>query len=384
MTNAVLRRLFLILSLTGTPNLVLAGNCAALESSGPAWFSAQLEAAQTTFQTGNNTDAYAQLRQAATGLPRRADVSLDARCVGPTLWQRYYVLRSTITQSLGQAAEKSGQLTDNRGALDWYVTGDNQTDASRIIAKLTATPKGATWIIGRLRSEIETLNYAITAGFELLPDERSALAFWQRELDDTIGYAKTQVTAVLQAENDLITRKAQDEELQTEEFQAGIRNMAAGLFGETSLAPETEALRKISRASGSLNLLETAREWATAASPEDASPVTDRALDRGDALMATASSSEFGLESRESLYEAADNYFEFCNNHERRLAVENALAKLTPALEAEREQRNARISKQAEKMKASAVEMSESMIKTDTQKNDFKDEAEALEAELGF
>ena len=386
MNRSLIQQLLAVsMCLHAGPLVFAAGqNCAAMEESGPQWFAAQLDGLQATYQGGNSQGAYQQLQEAMFGLPRRADVSLDARCVGTAGWQRMYQLRQGITQSLGQTAENTERLASPEGALDWYVTGDNQADARRVIPKLTPTTEGTTWIISRLRSEIATLDRAAAAGFDLLPEERAARDFWQRGVDGTVRYAKGKVDQVLQAEAGLLTREAIDEELKSEQSQMDRQNIAADFFGDPSLAPDKEVLRETNRAQGSLKMLKTARDWAMAVSKDEAAPVNSRALDRGDAILARAGSADLGLESRDALYQSAADYFKFAGNFERQQTVERARAQIAPALKAEISQRNAKLDKQAQKLRGSAQEMKHSMEKTEVQKNSFKDEADALEDELGF
>ena len=160
--------------------------------------------------------------------------------------------------------------------------------------------------------------------------------------------------------------------------------MAADLFGDASLVPDMAGQRESNRAKASLIMLNSARDWGAAVSVEDAAPARERALERGNALLTRADDTALGLESRKSLLKAADNYFEFAGNRERQRKVQRALAGIAPALEAERAQRNAKIDKKADELQESAAKMRGSLIKTEEQKQSFKDEAEALESELGF
>jgi len=371
--------------LLASPLLSAAGQyCAAMEASGPKWFAAQLDEVQATYQSGNSQDAYQQLRSAMMGLPRRADVSLDARCVGPAGWQRMYQLRRAITQSLGQAAEKAGRLTKTQGALDWYVTGDNQADARRVIPQLTPETRGTAWVISRLRSEIALLDQATAAGFELLPEEQAARKFWQRGLDGTIRYARSKVAEGLQAEEGLLTREALDEELKVEQDHRDRLGMAAAFFGDESLAPDMEVQREANRAEASLKMLKTAQDWALAVGKDETRPVNERAVERGDALLARAGDTGLGVESRDSLYQAAESYFKFADNLERLRTAEVAREQIAPALKAEVDQRKAKIARQGAEMRKSAQEMKQSVDKTKAQKESFKKEADVLEDELGF
>ena len=196
------------------------------------------------------------------GLPRSADVSLDARCVGPAEWQRMHKLRKAITATLGKQAENVSKLASTDGALDWYVRGDNRDDARRVITQLTPTAEGTAYIINRLRNEIEYLDRAQELGFELLPDERSARAFWQKGLDGTIAYAKKQAAGVLDKEANLLTRAATSKEEQLEAAQENQQTIVADYLGDESLAAKNEAQREVNRAEASLTLLVAARDWS--------------------------------------------------------------------------------------------------------------------------
>jgi hypothetical protein len=386
MNRAMFRQIIVAgMCLLGSPLASAAGQiCAAMEASGPQWFATQLDGVQATYQSGNSQDAYQQLRQAMFGLPRRADVSLDARCVGPDGWQRMYQLRRAITATLGKQSEQAGKLAKTEGALDWYVLGGNRDDARRVIKKLTPTAKGTAFIISRLRNEIDLLDQAQESGFELLPEEVAARAFWQKGLDGTIRYARSKVIEVLEAESGRLTREALDEELKAEESQRAQQSIAADFFGDASLAPEMEWLREVNQAKGSLTMLQAGREWAEAVSADDAKPVNNRALERGDALLVRAGNSELGVESRDALYQAATDYFEFAGKIERVQKTERARAQIAPELKAAIDQRNAKISQQGQKLKESAQQMKQSTDKTEAQKKSFKDEADAMEDELGF
>jgi len=317
-------------------------------------------------------------------LPRSADVSLDARCVGPAGWQRMYQLRRAITATLGKEAETIGRLAGTGGALDWYVRGDNREDARRVIKQLRPTAEGTAFIIQRLQSEISSLDHAQDSGFDLLPDERAARALWQKGLDSMIAYARQQGAGMLEKEADQLTRAATTREAQLEQMQEDQQTLVAAYLGDESLVVENEARREVSRAEASLKMLGAAQAWLQAASPTDVAPVRERALVRGDALMDRAADASLSLEARDSLFEAADNYFKFAEEPQRRQAAERGRAEIAGALQAERDAREARIDQKGAELQKSAQEMKQSMQKTDAQKRSFKDEADAMEEALGF
>jgi len=386
MNRSLLRQLLAASACMLCTPLVFAAdqNCAAMEASGPQWFARQLDGVQATYQSGNNQGAYQQLREAMLGLPRRADVSLDARCVGPQEWQRMYSLRRAITATLGKQSENLGKLANREGALDWYVLGNNRDDARRVIKQLTPTPEGTAFVINRLRGEISLLDHAQASGFELLPDERSAQEIWQEDLDKLQAYAREQVAGILEKENALLTRPATAQEEQLAQFRETQRTLVGTYLGDESLLPDNEGQRELTRGRASLEMLVTALDWSQAVADSDTAPVLERALMRGDVLMVQAGDASMGLEARDSLYELAGNYFEFAGSGARRQAAAQGRAAIGPALKAERDTRAAQTKKKGAELQESARQMKESMLKTHKEKQNFKDEADALESELGF
>lgn len=385
--NRLLIRLLLAASvcLPASPLVSAAGtNCVAMEASGPKWFAGQLDAVQATYEGGNSQGAWQQLRQAMNSLPRTVDVSLDARCVGPAGWQRMYELRKAITATLGKQSENLRRLANTGGALDWYVIGDNQGDARRVIKQLTPTVEGTAYIIDRLQNEVTLLDSVQESGFELLPQERSALAFWQKGLIGTIAYASKKAAAILEKESGLLTRAATSTEEQLEAAQESQQALVADYLGDESLGVKNEAQREVNRAEASLTMLVAARDWAQAVSTDAGAPVVERALKRGDALLAQTGAANLGLEARDSLYQAAGNYYEFAGASARQQAVERGRSGIAPALKAERDARMARTRQKNAELQRSAEQAKKAMQKTDSQKQSFKNEADAMEDELGF
>ena len=372
------------LLLANSPVLAASPNCGAMADDGPAWFAAQLDKARSVFQAGNSSNANAELWIAITQVPRTVDVSLEGRCVGLPLWQRFYDLRREVTRALGQQAETAGQLANANGALDWYVDGGNRDDAQRVMPKLTPTARGTASIIFSLRDATKSLDRAVELNFELLPDERSARTFWQTRLDETIAHARKQGTAVLAQEPGVLTREATAQEQQIEQVMADQQALVASLLDDESLAATNEARRDVRRGSESLDLLKSARDWLQAISVADAAPVRERAVMRGDALMTRAGDPSMSLEARDSLYEAAGDYFKFAEARDLRRAAEQGRAAIEPALRAERDQQSARLDKKTDQLQQSAEQLKQSMEKTEAQKESFKQEADAMEDELGF
>jgi hypothetical protein len=377
----------LLLTVCGSRGVAFADNCAAMEDSGPEWFAGELGKAGAAQASRDSTRAYDTLQAAMMGVPRKADVSLWGRCVGLRLWQQFYDQRREVTRALGQQAEQSGpgdQVRNAMDALNYYVEGHNRQDASRVIGVLTPSASGSGRAIGRLKSEIDALDFTAAQGFELLSDEQSARQFWQQGLDDLAANAQQQAANLLDLEEGLVTGEATSEELQIEAAQTDAQDVLAQFLGDESLAPGDEAMRDISRARGSLRMLERAREWVAPVSAGAVQPLLARALSRGDALMAKAGDAALSLEARDSLYESAGSYFDFAGDDGRRQAAARGRDALAPALKGERDQREARLDQKSSELEAAARQAQQQMQKTEAEKQSFKEEADALEDELGF
>jgi hypothetical protein len=358
--------------------------CSAMDANGPEWFASELDKVEATFRQGAALDAYNQLVSATNSVPRSVDVSMSGRCVGNALWSRAYQLRLSIAKMLGQEEEKKGQSTNPQAALEWFVQSGELEGASRVIPKLANTASGTSSVISRLRTKLASFDQVREHGFVLLPEEQAAATFWQTKLDDTISYARTKGGETLREEATLLTRDATDQELQIEQLEQDQRTLVAAMFGDDELAVQNEAMRDINRAAASQSMLSNARDWFAAIDDTEAAPARDRALARGNALMSKAEDNSVGLETRDLLYGAAADYFRLAKSSDRREAAERSQLAIEPALEAERAKRAARLEQRSEELADSARKARKDMEKTEAEKQSFKDEADALEAELGF
>jgi chromosome segregation ATPase len=112
-----------------------------------------------------------------------------------------------------------------------------------------------------------------------------------------------------------------------------------------------------------------------------------RASERGDTVLDQAGDSSLSYRGRDRLYALAVHYYEFGQwkkQSERaqsmRDSIQSDLAAEVAENEAKMEQAEAEIRQKAEAASQAAAEM----MKTEEEKQDFKKEADAMEAELGF
>lgn len=370
---------------------VTGGACAAVEDSAPEWFAGQLDAAESAHRQGNELAAFDTLYRAESGLPRRADVSVDGRCVGPDLWGRFYALRRAVTLELGRQAERNGALTavspgNQRSALDWYITGDSRDEVARLLERIRDDVKAFGWAGQRLSAEVAVQEHAAGLGLLQIPDEASALAFYRARLDDAMAWSRQQAGVWLTREAAIVNGDVTADEERLQRAEADARSLAAAFVGDDSVAGLNEARIEVGRVSASLDALREASGWLSWMGGGKAAlePVTARALLRGDGLVEKAEDEAVSLEARDSYYDAASEYFAFAQDRERLLAVERGRAAIAPALEAERGRRSEALEARQAELQEAARRAQESTRQTDAEKQDFQTEADSLEAELGF
>ena len=145
-------------------------------------------------------------------------------------------------------------------------------------------------------------------------------------------------------------------------------------------------LRK--RARESQEFLAKARIWNLAIYDDlQTMPSSQRAHQRGDEMLSRANDTNASLPLRDTLYREAESYYDFGGFKEASASAASAHIAIEPELRAERDrqselldQAEARLNKKAESVREAA----DAMKKSDSEKKRFKDEADALEDELGF
>jgi len=104
-------------------------------------------------------------------------------------------------------------------------------------------------------------------------------------------------------------------------------------------------------------------------------------------MLARAADAEASLFLRDALYKEAQHYYDFAGLEKESASAASARKAIQPALQAVRDRQEevldeagAQLSERATSMREEAERMKKSV----SEKKRFKDEADALEAELGF
>jgi len=350
-----------------------------------SWVADKLDEAKAARDRGDYDLSDRHLHTAATGFPRAADISIPSRCMGRQNWQRYYVEKQLTYRELGRRLENSDRTkSDFRGALSYYIEGDNVSDAERMLDELPDVPK---WYINAgnaIRKNLATYQWALDYGFTLLADEQAGQKFYQARLDRLIAHSRSRGNALLRSEYDIISSDVSEEEAMIETAEETGTAFLGALAGDESIVPVNESRRDVARARRSLQQLREAQQWLQWIAAEEATPVTLRAVERGDAMLARADDTSLGLEGRDDYYAAAINYYSFADASDKVASAESSREAIEPALETERATRKAKIDEKANQMQESLKDFQQSMEKSDAEKESFKSEADSLEAELDF
>jgi hypothetical protein len=116
-------------------------------------------------------------------------------------------------------------------------------------------------------------------------------------------------------------------------------------------------------------------------------PSSQRAGERGDTMLAKANDASLSLGAKDVFYAEAEKYFDFAGFSDEEATAASARAAIQPDLKAQRDRQRESFDQARERLKseaASARQAAEGMRKTEAEKQAFKNEADALEAELGF
>jgi hypothetical protein len=227
-------------------------------------------------------------------------------------------------------------------------------------------------------------------GAFLLSQEQAMLQASIDAIPAMQAYAESKHTAALAEEEKAFRWMPTQQEMSMIESSAA---MGAGM----GMAMDSELVLTGRRVSLSADLLQDARDWNFVLFKDSGNaldnitwqqlPSSKRAQQRGDTIMSKANDGSLSYESRDAYYEMAIDYYSFGHWNSQRDAAVAAKARIQDSLLAEQQQAAAKVEQMQADMEVrlkSAEQGMEAMKKTDAEKKSFNDEADALEAELGF
>jgi len=302
----------------------------------------------------------------------KLDYRLSYKCLGKPTYQRVFDVL---------LAYQGGKKVQGRAPY-WVIAAEAgaQGLADQVIGQ-RSSPGAA---VGYIAVVVEEYDWERNFGAYLLPDEQRIKSASEDAIKLIEAHAKRMHDEAMAAEEKAFNRPPTAQEI---EMQVATQAMAGALVGMGDADP---MLQK-QRTGESLNKLGEARRWyiseAASGGNTSDSPESARARQRGITLLAKADDVALDVMSRDEYYEQAINYFEFGSWQKETAGAQAARARIAPDLEARKQQLEANQQQALAEMQRkadSAKQEIESMQKTEAEKKSFNEEADALEAELGF
>ncbi len=374
-----------LLLMTIMQPVAAAERCDGLAPDAKGRIASQLGEAEMALQLGDLELAYQRVSDAARP-SAVVDISLDTECMGPELRKRLYQVKKQVTLAAGREAENSGEKQALQNAVGFYIAGDNRKEVTRLLNERLADARDASVAGNRLRWKLDMLQRTLDNGYQLVAEERTAPAFYQARLQALIDHSKSEASALLSRENNIVNGPITDREELITSLQQDTQLLQGSLVNDEDLSNELdkEMLIASSRASASYGILGDARQWLAWIEPDAARPVHARAEMRGDALLKRANDGGIRLESRDVYYEDAISYYKFADAKKKLSAAEESREAMQPALLAARQDREQRMEAKLGELEKAAEDFKKSTEMSAEEKTKFKSEADALEAELGF
>ena len=313
--------------------------------------------------------------------------ALGVKCVGEPTYHRYFNDSQKVLQL--RAKQNPADILSQVKARLWIVANDNGKDPGHILEVIPDNYNQYSRAWYDLNSTAETVEYYRQIGVFVLTEEAAIerAALDALELIDAKARERSRQALVREAEAFYRdpTQMETDGAQQLENL-APLVNSMAGM--EFDAAEQTEFQFARQRTRDSREQLDLARGWAFSLNAEnEQSPANLRAAGRGDEVLAWAGNKELSFTIRDEYYELALDYYNWCNCKDKAANAFAAKDAIGPQLQAEQARRQEQMDKAEERLKGQAEDMQralDDMQKTDAEKKAFDDEADELEAELGF
>jgi len=223
-------------------------------------------------------------------------------------------------------------------------------------------------------------------GAYILPQENAVAAACRDAVSQLRKLADQKHRAALEAEDRAFNRPLSEQEISFAESAANTQAATMAIVGvNMDTGHDKEAPFIAMRVTESQRHLRDARAWDLDEYDDPTTePSSRRALERGDTMLARANDPAQGLEMRDDLYQDAEKYFQFGGFSKQAKAAESQRDAIQPALQAEKARREQQRDAALEQKAAAMQQAVDDMQKTEAEKQSFNEEADAMEAELGF
>jgi len=349
-----------------------------------AEFDTNLDKAEQALQAGNLNqarEALSRANSAAIRGPNETFYSAALKCQGKTKARRMFV----ASRDYHLARKSQG----NKDIPFWViVAGGGKSGIMNYTQAYDGNKYRRAWM--SVQTIIDEKERDRDYGAFLLSEEEAMLMACRDALPAMRAHANDKHAAALAAEKEAFDRQP------TKQEQSVAQNStsAGAMLG---MAIDTELFLTGQRVGLSKSSLQDAQNWNFAfdkfgTKVEDDTkwqqlPSSQRAKQRGNTLLAKADDSNISFTSRNAYYDMIVDYYKLGHWNTQLAEAEAAKARIQDGVMAEQQQSEQRMQQMQAEMEEKAEDMKaalESMQKTEVEKKSFNDEADALEAELGF
>ncbi len=356
----------------------------ALQDELTARFYAELDQAERALAAGNVGEASDRLDSAESAAYRggREDSMMSVKCFGEPTARRWFKVNLAVWRAAtGDRRLEISQRRDTQYTLAAPAQPEN------VASTIQAVPAD------RFKNSYRSVREAVDGieadrdyGAFILREEEQIVTNGREVLALLSDFARREAAAALEAEDVEFKRPATEQERQAAQAMRSGSQIGMAMVGvKVDVTDPGLSITTARQVGASQQLLERADAYAL--EPDDRLPLDRRAEQRGDTLLVRANDAATGLEVRDGYYELATSYFEFCGCDKKIAGTAAAREKIQPALQAEQERREQQMEAaraDLEKKAESARQAIDDMQKSDAEKKSFNEEADAMEAELGF
>jgi hypothetical protein len=349
-----------------------------------AEFDTNLDTAEKALQTRNLDQAGEALSRAGSAAirgPNETFYSAALKCQGKTKARRMFLASRDYHLARKAQGEKDIPF--------WViVASDGKSGIMNFIQSYDGNQyRRATMSVQTIIDEKERdRDY----GAFLLSEEEAMLKACRDALPAMRAHADSKHSAALATEKEAFSRQPTNQEK-----SIAINSANTGTL--LGMAIDSDLLMMGQRVGLSTRSLQDAQDWNFAfdkfgtKAEDDAKwqqlPSSQTAKQRGNTLLAKADDSSISFTSRDAYYDMIIDYYKLGHWNSQLAEAETAKARIQDHVLAEQQQSEQQMLQMQADMEEKAEDMKaalESMQKTEAEKKNFNDEADALEAELGF
>jgi hypothetical protein len=349
-------------------------------------FFSALDSAERALASGDRKTAREAFSEARSAAYRGGgDSDLSVKCLGESAARRWFKGQLELNR-LRSKVDLRGR-EDETAAL--YVTAVDDGAPATISLVERKRPRDFVAAIQTLERIEDQFDRERRFGAFMLSEEDALVETCRRALASLRERAAQEHQRALEMEREFFDRPVTDQERAATDAVGNVQSLAKAFTGvdiEGTLDRDTLVLGK--RADESRDFLRRARRFNLRSYDDRrVTPSSKRARERGDAMLSSAEDAASSLPRRDASYDEARRYYDFGGFKEESAAVATAQEAIQPALRAARDQQEKLLDEAGTRLKDPAEparEAAEKMKKSASEQKQFKDEADAMEAELGF